>query len=105
MDGKKKKIVPLINILLLSILAYFQIKKYIMNSQIIILLDISSSSIVPGILGYIDPGTGSIIIQAVVAAVVGVGIAVKLFWHRILKFLGIRKAVKSDNTINPKVKE
>ena len=50
------------------------------------------------ILGYIDPGTGSIIIQAMVAAVVGVGIAVKLFWHRILKFLGIRKGIESDES-------
>jgi hypothetical protein len=50
------------------------------------------------ILGYIDPGTGSIIIQALVAAVVGVGIAVKLFWHRILKFLGIRKPIESNES-------
>jgi hypothetical protein len=43
------------------------------------------------ILVYIDPGTGSIILQAVVATVVGAAVAVKLFWHRILKFLGLRK--------------
>lgn len=49
------------------------------------------------ILGYIDPGTGSIILQAIVAAVVGVGVAIKLFWHRILKFLGIRKSVETDD--------
>jgi len=43
------------------------------------------------VLLYIDPGTGSIILQALVATVVGAGIAVRLFWHRILTFLGIRK--------------
>ena len=49
------------------------------------------------ILAYIDPGTGSIIIQAVIATVVGIGVVVKLFWHRILKFLGIRKSITSND--------
>ena len=48
------------------------------------------------ILVYIDPGTGSIVLQALVACVVGAGIAVKLFWHRILKFFGIRKNTNTD---------
>ena len=34
-------------------------------------------------LAYIDPGTGSFVIQGIIAAVVGAGIAVKMFWHRI----------------------
>jgi NhaP-type Na+/H+ or K+/H+ antiporter len=50
------------------------------------------------VLAYIDPGTGSIIIQAIIGALVGVAIAAKLFWHRILKFLGIRKSKTPDNT-------
>lgn len=50
------------------------------------------------ILAYIDPGTGSIIIQAIIGTLVGVAIAAKLFWHRILKFLGIRKGKTPDNT-------
>ncbi|MFZ4520889.1 MAG: hypothetical protein ACOYNC_04255 [Bacteroidales bacterium] len=53
------------------------------------------------ILVYIDPGTGSIILQALVASVVGAAIAVKLFWHRILKFLGLRKGVETDITGKP----
>jgi hypothetical protein len=76
-----------------------------MNLQIAILLNIYCSSLVLSILGYIDPGTGSIIIQAIVAAVVGIGIALRLFWHRILKFLGIRKTTKTDNTINQKTEK
>lgn len=76
-----------------------------MDLQIAFLLNIYCSSNVLSILGYIDPGTGSIIIQAIVAAVVGIGIALKLFWHRILKFLGIRKPTKSDNTIDQEVEK
>ena len=34
-------------------------------------------------LAYLDPGTGSFIIQGIIAAVVGAGLAIKLFWHRI----------------------
>jgi hypothetical protein len=56
---------------------------------------------ISSILGYIDPGTGSIILQALVASVVGAAIAVKLFWHRILKFLGIRKSANTDLSEKP----
>jgi len=32
---------------------------------------------------YIDPGTGSMIIQMLIGVLVGVGIAVKVFWEKI----------------------
>ena len=32
---------------------------------------------------YIDPGSGSIIIQAIIGALVGVGITVKIYWYKI----------------------
>ncbi len=49
-------------------------------------------------LAYIDPGTGSIILQAIAAGIIGGLVAVKLFWHRILVFLGIRKPQKNDES-------
>ena len=52
------------------------------------------------ILAYIDPGTGSIVLQALIAAVVGAAIAVKLFWHRLLKFFGLRKGELPDSGEN-----
>ena len=52
------------------------------------------------ILLYIDPGTGSIIIQALVAALVGGAVAVRLFWHRILIFFGFRKSGNSNPAEN-----
>lgn len=51
---------------------------------------------VPKVFAYIDPGTGSIILQAIIGGLVGAAIAVKLFWHRILKFLGLRKGKTSN---------
>jgi hypothetical protein len=53
-------------------------------------------SFLPNIILYIDPGTGSIILQAVAAAVAGVAIAAKIYWHSLLKFLGLRKEIKPD---------
>ena len=35
------------------------------------------------ILLYIDPGSGSIIIQAIIGALVGVGITAKIYWYKI----------------------
>jgi hypothetical protein len=40
---------------------------------------------------YLDPGAGSVILQAVIAVVVGGLAAVKLFWGRISTFLGRAK--------------
>jgi hypothetical protein len=53
-------------------------------------------SFITNIILYIDPGTGSIILQAIAAAVAGIAIAIKIYWHSLLKFLGIRKELKSD---------
>ncbi|MCX6251670.1 MAG: hypothetical protein NTX61_13070 [Bacteroidetes bacterium] len=67
-----------------------------MNNILLSLLSTPLISFIPKTLAYIDPGTGSILLQALVATVVGAAVAVKLFWHRILKFLGIRKSANSD---------
>jgi len=41
---------------------------------------------------YIDPGTGSILIQGLIAAIAAVGVTLKLYWHR---FVGLFRR-KSD---------
>jgi len=35
---------------------------------------------------YIDPGTGSILIQGIIAAVAAIGVTLKLYWHRFVAF-------------------
>ncbi len=32
---------------------------------------------------YLDPGTGSIFIQAIIGALVGIGITLKIYWYKI----------------------
>lgn len=49
-------------------------------------------------LAYIDPGTGSFVIQGIIAAVIGAGVAVRMFWGRIKGALtGRRTAVDEDD--------
>lgn len=37
---------------------------------------------------YLDPATGSIVLQAVLAGIAGAALALKTFWHRIKGRLG-----------------
>ena len=39
-------------------------------------------------VAYLDPGTGSLIIQAVVAVLAGAAVAITSYWQKIKKFFG-----------------
>lgn len=41
-------------------------------------------------VGYIDPGTGSLIIQVIIGTVVAAGVFIKTFWKRIKTFFSRR---------------
>ncbi len=41
---------------------------------------------------YMDPGTGSMLLQIILGGLAGLAVAGKLFWHRILSVLGLRKS-------------
>ena len=45
---------------------------------------------------YLDPGTGTVIIQAVIGALVGVGITLKVYWTKI-KYKLLERSSKSKN--------
>ena len=36
---------------------------------------------------YLDPGTGSMLIQIILAVILGAGVAIKIFWRNIKAFL------------------
>jgi hypothetical protein len=40
---------------------------------------------------YIDPGTGSVVLQALIAGFLGVSFAVKLYWRKLVKLVTRRK--------------
>jgi hypothetical protein len=52
--------------------------------------------VISEIILYIDPGTGSIIFQAIVAGLAGVALFIKFGWRRVLRFFGIKKSDKKD---------
>ena len=49
-------------------------------------------------LNYIDPGSGSYLVQAIIAAVLGAGFWIKASWHRIRAFFGGQKSAKKKKT-------
>ena len=50
---------------------------------------------------YIDPGTGSAILQGILAALAAIALTAKLYWHRLLKFLGLRKDSRTSDDQAP----
>ncbi len=50
---------------------------------------------------YIDPGTGSYIIQLLIAGAVGAGYGIKMYWYQIKGFFGSRRN-KSETVKNDK---
>ena len=49
----------------------------------------SAESEVRSVLAYIDPGTGSFLVQALVAAVAGIAVTSRMYWSKIKGFLGL----------------
>lgn len=47
---------------------------------------------------YIDPGTGSVIIQALIGVAVGAGVLIKTYWSKIKALLG-SKASKTNEDL------
>jgi hypothetical protein len=48
-------------------------------------------------LAYLDPGSGSFILQALVAMLAGAIVAINAYWTKIKSFLGLSKAAKDDS--------
>ena len=45
---------------------------------------------------YLDPGTGSMILQVVLGGIAAVAVAFKLFWYRIIGFFGFGGKTSDD---------
>jgi hypothetical protein len=52
---------------------------------------------------YLDPGSGSMLLQLLLGGVAGAVVILKLYWQRLLHFLGLRKEKEevSDPTAPP----
>ena len=43
------------------------------------------------VFAYLDPGTGSMLLQLLVGGVAAIGVTAKFYWRRITRFLRFRK--------------
>jgi hypothetical protein len=46
---------------------------------------------------YLDPGTGSIILQVLLGGVAGVALVGKLYWHKFLSLIGAGRQVEKGD--------
>lgn len=53
------------------------------------------------ILGYLDPGSGSMLVQLLVGGVAAAAVALKLYWYRLLRLLRIRRDEPELRPIEP----
>jgi hypothetical protein len=56
-----------------------------------LLLLICALLLTPNVWAYLDPGTGSMLLQVILGGIAAVGVALKIFWHRIKLAIGLGK--------------
>ena len=66
------------------------INKILITSFIYLFVSFSSAH------AYLDPGTGSIIVQGILGLLAAIAVALKLYWHKFLRLIGIRKKINLD---------
>ncbi len=54
--------------------------------------------IAPDAQAYLDPGSGSAILQGVLGALAAIALTLKLYWHRLLRMLGLRKPTEAERS-------
>ena len=46
---------------------------------------------------YLDPGTGSMLLQVILGGIAAVGVAIKLYWHKLRAAFGMAKKDKLED--------
>ena len=59
---------------------------------------IAAHELIAGLRGYLDPGSGSLLLQLALGAILGVGIFVRLQWARVKKWFGGKSASANEST-------
>lgn len=49
------------------------------------------------VLAYLDPGTGSMLLQVVLGGIAAVGVAIKLYWHKLRAAFGMAKKADPED--------
>ena len=48
-------------------------------------------------VAYLDPGTGSMLLQVILGGIAAVGVAIRLYWHRLRAAFGMAKKPDPDD--------
>ena len=46
---------------------------------------------------YLDPGTGSMLLQVILGGVAAIGVAIKLYWHKLKAAFGMGKKERPED--------
>jgi hypothetical protein len=49
------------------------------------------------VAAYLDPGTGSMMLQVILGGIAAIGVAIKLYWHKLRVFFGASKKEKAED--------
>ena len=53
--------------------------------------------IVTDAFAYLDPGTGSMLLQGILGGIAAVGVALKLYWHKLRAAFGMAKKTDPED--------
>jgi len=48
-------------------------------------------------VAYLDPGTGSMLLQIILGGIAAIGVAVKLYWHKLRAYFGMAKKEETED--------
>ncbi len=49
------------------------------------------------VFAYLDPGTGSMMLQVILGGIAAVGVALKLYWHKLRAAVGLGKKKDAES--------
>ena len=53
------------------------------------------------LFAYLDPGSGSMMLQVIAGGIAAAAVALKVYWRRLLVFLRIRKPEEEETASTP----
>ena len=48
-------------------------------------------------VAYLDPGTGSMLLQVILGGIAAIGVAIKLYWHKLRAAFGMAKKKETED--------
>jgi len=59
-------------------------------------LSVSLAAFAPVALAYLDPASGSMLLQLLLGGVAGLALVAKLYWHKLLGLFGLKKQEEQE---------